>query len=154
MPRRRQQNYILARKKNTTFTTALHIFIALVVLDCIAESQLKTATAKLYLDHPQQPKPECPSQSAKPPPQPSRPALRRTKNPILVSRPLISSPSSPTSPLSSTFSINTESKTSQLQFQSQWRQEAQKMLAWIPLNTLEEVIEIAMEIVLEAGDVI
>jgi len=145
-------------EKNNKFTTALHIFIALVIFDCIAETQLKTSTARLYhcpkktLRQSSNSDSSCPSS---PEPPSSQPAFRKSKNPIIVSRPSISCPDSPTSPLSTSSLLkNQKMRASALKSQSRWRTEAQKMLAWVPIDTLEEVIEVVMEILSEASDVI
>lgn len=168
------------KRHNHRFTTSLHIFVALVLLDFIAETQLRTSARRLYQKyHPKsksspnlspnlnqesqlkwQPQQSVPSLAQSPP------ATRRSKNPIIVSRPSTSSALSPVSPTSTPpgsqtdllsdphhslqphHTQNTDIRDKQLSLKSQLT----TMLAWLPMETLEEILEVVMEIMAEGAD--
>jgi len=162
------------KRHNHPFTTSLHIFIALVVLDFIAETQLRTSARRLYQKYhattktspnssPNLKQSKWQPQQSDPSPAQSPPAIRRSKNPIIVSRPSTSYASSPASPttlvsptgqssaqLSSPLRHHSPDMTTakQLSLKSQLT----TMLAWLPMETLEEILEVCMEMLAEGAD--
>jgi len=184
---RRYEEYFEDRKPrrpNKNFLITLHVFIALVLLDCIAEQQQKRSR-RLYEAS-------------------SKPRDRRTKNPVVVVR----KPSScrfkkPPSKESSVKLTRVRPQTRPLaspalpqlapsQFQDSkdlsvaehkllkrklaeaaessdipkgkswaagivpenWKVELTRLFAWMPLDTMEELLEVVMEVISEASDVI